>query len=78
MNQSPPNHGGDVITDCCSLGLIRPHRHMRTTCPTCGGLVLDLVIAGDSPEPAAARDHGIRVLAHHQRQHRRTTAEEHA
>ena len=59
------------MTPCCNLGLIRPHRHLKTMCPTCGQTVLDLVIASDHEEPPAVRDHIRRVLAHHGREHHR-------
>lgn len=56
-----------MSTDCCDLGLIRPHHHLRTVCPACGELVLDTILAREQKPPSAIKDRNLRVLVLHQR-----------
>ena len=61
---------------CCTL--TRAHHHLTTHCEQCGKTVLDVAVIG-TEEPPAYRDHALRVLAHHERDHRRRPEdEEHA
>jgi hypothetical protein len=62
-----------TVSDCCPLGITQPHRHLKTSCPMCGELVLDAVIARHEDPPPAITERARSLIARHKRYCKGTT-----